>query len=213
YKTDGTLDTTFGTSGKVTTDFSVTDEATAIAIQLDGKIVAAGFAAPGSSMDFALARYNTNGRLDTTFGIAGTGKVTTDFSGREDEAFAIAIQSDGKILLAGSTAPFNKIGSAPDFALARYEGLTPQDLATALGDQVQALVKTGTLNQGQGNSLTTKLAQILDSLNQGKTKTACNQLQAFINEVNSLVSEGVLPSGQAQPLIDAATNIRNTLGC
>jgi Concanavalin A-like lectin/glucanases superfamily len=86
-------------------------------------------------------------------------------------------------------------------------------LTRSLSAQVQALVDAGTLNQGQGNSLTTRLAQVLNSLNKGQTKTACNQLQSFINAVSSLVSNGVLTPAQGQPLIDAATDIRTTIGC
>jgi uncharacterized delta-60 repeat protein len=115
YNTDGSLDTTFGGDGKVTTDFAgPTDQAHAVAIQGDGKIVAAGFA--GSDFDFALARYNTDGSLDTTFG--GDGKVTTDFagSGSRDEAHAVAIQGDGKIVAAGLAV----VSGIFDFALARY---------------------------------------------------------------------------------------------
>ncbi len=87
YNADGSLDPTFGTGGKVTTDFGF-DEAFAVALQPDGKIVAAGYAVVGSSLDFALARYNADGSLDPTFGTDG--KVTTDF-GNFDEALAMAL--------------------------------------------------------------------------------------------------------------------------
>jgi uncharacterized delta-60 repeat protein len=76
----GSLDTTFNTTGKVTTTIGTGDErGNAVAVQADGKILVAGGSKNGSQWDFALARYNTNGSLDTTFN--GTGKVTTDFSG------------------------------------------------------------------------------------------------------------------------------------
>src|SRR5918992_350220 len=87
----GDLDPTFDGDGKVTTDFAgATDEANAISIQADGKIVAAGVARIGlnGSQDFALARYNANGSLDTTF--SGDGKVTTDFASANDQAHAVA---------------------------------------------------------------------------------------------------------------------------
>ena len=97
---DGDLDLTFGIGGRVTTDFvGSSDAATAIAIQSDGKIVAAGMASSNQDGDFGISRYNGDGSLDTTFGIGG--KVTTDFSGRGDGAHALAIQSDGKIVAAG----------------------------------------------------------------------------------------------------------------
>jgi uncharacterized delta-60 repeat protein len=115
----GDLDPTFDGDGKVTTNFIVNDEAHGVAIQSDGKIVAAGFAVcqpcagPTEPHDFALARYNTDGSLDSTFD--GDGKVTTDFAANVDEAFAVAIQADGKIVAGGSASI-----SGADFALARY---------------------------------------------------------------------------------------------
>jgi len=115
YNTDGTLDTTFDTDGKVTTAIGGSyDSANAIAIQSDGKIVAAGTSFNGADDDFALVRYNTNGTLDTTFDTDG--KVTTAIGGSYDYANAIAIQSDGKIVVAGSY--YN--GADDDFALVRY---------------------------------------------------------------------------------------------
>src|SRR5215471_8409512 len=103
YNADGTLDATFGTGGKTTTDFfGNADQVSAIGIASDGKIVAAGFATNCNvGNDFGLARYDTNGALDSGFGTGG--KVTTDFTGGDDRASAIAIQSDGKIVVAGST--------------------------------------------------------------------------------------------------------------
>ena len=101
----GTLDPTFGSGGIVTTD--VGDYCTTVAIQSDGKIVVAGTGIYVG--DFALARFNTDGSLDTGFG--ADGKVTTDF-GSHDTPRSVAVQEDGKIILAGS--------SAGDFAIARY---------------------------------------------------------------------------------------------
>jgi uncharacterized delta-60 repeat protein len=120
YNANGTLDTTFDSTGKVLTDFSGSgsyDQAHALVIQSDGKIVAAGISITRGNPDFAIARYNANGGLDTTFD--STGKVLTDFSGSgsQDEASAVAIQSDGKIVTAGDSIVS---GSNPDFALARY---------------------------------------------------------------------------------------------
>jgi uncharacterized delta-60 repeat protein len=114
----GDLDPTFDGDGKVTTQIDVSNAARGVAIQADGKIVAAGVAscppcAPATPPDFALTRYNRDGSLDTAFD--GDGKVTTDFAAGADEAFAVAIQGDGKIVAAGSAAI-----SGVDFALARY---------------------------------------------------------------------------------------------
>src|SRR5919106_930041 len=116
YNPDGSLDTTFDTDGLVTTDFiGQTDQAYAVAIQGDGKIVAAGRAFLGSTREeFALARYNPDGSLDTTFD--GDGKVTTDFAAFNDNARAVVIQGDGRIVAAG----FAVVSGTNDFALARY---------------------------------------------------------------------------------------------
>jgi len=116
----GDLDITFGGSGKVTTAFSgFGDQANAVAIQADGKIITAGSTRvdnTGLNSLFALVRYNTDGTLDTTFGTAG--KVTTEFgvAAEVEEARGIALQSDGKIVVAGHRAT----GRGDSFALARY---------------------------------------------------------------------------------------------
>jgi uncharacterized delta-60 repeat protein len=97
YNTDGSLDTTFGDNGQVTTDTgSTTDAATSIAIQADDKIVIAG--TDGDSI--IVVRYNTNGSLDTSFGVDGI--VTIDSSAGVDIANAFEIQADdGKIVVGG----------------------------------------------------------------------------------------------------------------
>src|SRR2546421_10407677 len=92
------LDTTFGIGGKVITDFgSTTDVASDMALQADGKIVVAGHTAIGGVDVFAVARYNTNGSLDTTFNT--TGKVTTPIGASGSVATSVAIQTDGKIVV------------------------------------------------------------------------------------------------------------------
>ena len=114
YNTDGTLDNSFSADGKVTTDFGTgdagDDDGWSVAIQQDGRIVVAGYSNIGTSVDFALARYNTDGTLDNSF--SADGKVTTDFGTGDDSGASVAIQLDGKIVVAGS--------SSGDFALARY---------------------------------------------------------------------------------------------
>ena len=117
YTTAGVLDTTFSTDGKVTTAIgSREDAAYAVAVQSDGKIVAAGKGDSGTAQedpnaDFAVVRYTTAGALDN--GFSTDGKVITDIGTNSvDEARAVAIQSDGKIVVAGS--------SGGDFAVVRY---------------------------------------------------------------------------------------------
>ena len=119
---NGTLDSGFGTSGEVKTSFSNSSfaQANAVAVQsYNGKIVLAGFETDNSGNNFfALARYDANGTVDTSFGTGGT--VTTDFSGNataDSIANGVAIQPDGLIVAAGYTGA----GSNPDnFAVSRY---------------------------------------------------------------------------------------------
>ena len=106
YTTAGVLDTSFDGDGKVTSNLGGNDIGRSVVIQSDGKIVVVG---GFSNNNFALARYTTAGVLDTSFD--GDGMVTTDF-GSVDVAYSVAIQSDGKIVVAGV--------SNNDFALARY---------------------------------------------------------------------------------------------
>jgi uncharacterized delta-60 repeat protein len=137
YNSDGSLDATFGTGGKVTTDyFGRNDGAAAVAVDGSGKIVAAGFAFSGAfpSVEFALARYNADGSLDTTFGTDG--RVTSDF-GAWDSARALAIEPDGKIVLAGASAVFQPPPAGfDDFALARYNGDGSLDATFGTGGKV-----------------------------------------------------------------------------
>jgi uncharacterized delta-60 repeat protein len=119
YNADGTLDTDFGGGdGIVTTDLGgAYDSARGLEVQPDGKIVLAGrmreYGEP-SSDEFAVARYDADGTLDSSFG-GGDGKATADFNPEGDEAGALVLLPDGKIVLAGRT--YTGISR---FALARF---------------------------------------------------------------------------------------------
>jgi uncharacterized delta-60 repeat protein len=119
YNAYGSVDTTWGSNGHVYTDFTGVDsEANAIVLLGDGKFIVAGSTyhqSQSNDGDFALARYNADGTLDTTFGSGG--KVTTDFAGNgNDHGQALLVQpGDGKIVLAGWRSH-----SPADFAVARY---------------------------------------------------------------------------------------------
>lgn len=118
YDLDGSRDSSFPKRRDASDPASPTMGVGAVAIQADGKIVVAGTVrndAPGWD-DFALARYDANGSLDTSFGADGV--TSTDLSGGNDWAQAVAFQTDGKIIVGGRTtgAPQH-----PDtLALARY---------------------------------------------------------------------------------------------
>src|SRR5262245_5160909 len=102
YNANGTLDPTFNGTGKVVTPIGAgTDGGDAVAIDGSGRIVVAGSSVNGINRDFAVARYDANGTLDPTFN--GTGKVTTDVGGARDDGNAVAIDSSGRIVVAGSS--------------------------------------------------------------------------------------------------------------
>ena len=114
FNTDGSPDGTFAGDGRQATSLSGFAQAEALAIQPDGKIVVAG----ASSGDFALVRYDADGSLDTSF--AGDGIQITDITGSHDAARAIALQGDGKIVVAGiAGAGLGSPGSSSS-AIARY---------------------------------------------------------------------------------------------
>jgi len=124
----GDLDPAFGAGGKVTTPIgSAHDRGDSVALQSDGKIVVGGFSWNGSDYDFALVRYSASGALDAGFGTSG--KVTTRIGGGQDRGYSVALQSDSKIIVAGSSDN----GSGWDFALVRYtaSGALDEDFGTA----------------------------------------------------------------------------------
>lgn len=116
YNIDGSLDSSFGTNGKVRTPMGVSsnDIVYSVAVQNDNKIIVAGTSSKGSVSDFALARYNVDGSLDLTFGTGG--RVITDLDSTYDEAFSLALQDDGKIVVTGSAVT----NTVPDIGITRY---------------------------------------------------------------------------------------------
>ena len=136
YTDDGSLDATFNPEGKgapigsVRTTFgdeSKDDEAFAVALQPNGKIVAGGFSMITGAKTFALARYQPDGSLDKSFFAPGfahhNGTVVTNFACGESEGaiHALVIQADGKIVAAGSTNSNSASNDISHFALARYD--------------------------------------------------------------------------------------------
>jgi uncharacterized delta-60 repeat protein len=116
----GKLDPTFGHAGLVTTEFGNSDQARALVVQADGKIVAAGevWAMPEDTPSFGLARYNPDGTLDEQFG--KDGKAITAMAAQYDysRAYALALQEDGKIIAVGSAIHPDLRGHV--FAISRY---------------------------------------------------------------------------------------------
>ncbi len=106
YGTDGSLDTSFGDSGKITTAVAKESNADSVAMQSDGKIVVAGNSfIDGGNNDFAVVRYNANGKLDSSFN--QTGKASADF-GAHDLPRSVALHGDGRIVVAGYTTDESK---------------------------------------------------------------------------------------------------------
>jgi uncharacterized delta-60 repeat protein len=128
YNSDGSLDASFGTGGKVSTDFGLAEQGFSyaqgysLAIQPDGKLVVAGAAYIGTGFDAALARYESNGALDASFGTGG--KVITDLAAgnatlgpTSNWMSSVAVLPDGRIIAAGQANIVRGYG----FALVRYE--------------------------------------------------------------------------------------------
>src|SRR4029079_12128796 len=127
YNPDGSLDATFGAGGQVSTAIGAGDDrASALALQPDGKIVAAGTMFDGARLRFALVRYLANGSLDPTFGTGG--KATLAIPSMDGSARAVAVQDDGRIVIAGIA-----FISTPLFALPRLNADGSPDLGFASG--------------------------------------------------------------------------------
>ena len=139
YNNGGALDNTFGVSGKVITPIENRSEGHSVAIQSDGKILLGGY----SKSYLNLVRYNSDGSLDTAFGLGGI--VITDVPGYYNERCkSVAIQSDGKILLGGYGQHFSNDNSY--FTIVRYN--TDGSLDSTFG--INGIVVGGL---GQGNSM------------------------------------------------------------
>ena len=139
YLADGTLDPSFGSGGGVITDIGAgsIDGGNGVALQADGRILVAGSSSNGSDEDVALARYNTDGSLDTSF--STDGKLTAAIGGGDDIAYAIAVQADGRIVVAGET--FN--GSDVDVFVMRFNADGTPDTAFGNGGRATTGVGTG----------------------------------------------------------------------
>jgi uncharacterized delta-60 repeat protein len=118
YLADGSIDSDFGINGLAQIDFNNGDDAGhAIVLQPDGKMVLAGTTQLNSLADFAVARLNPDGTPDSTFGVAGI--VISDLGSDYDYPNAVALQTNGKIIVAGR---YNYSGfTGSDFAMIRYK--------------------------------------------------------------------------------------------
>jgi len=133
----GSVDTSFASGKAITTVGQSEDYAEALAVQPDGKVIVVGRTAAATT-DFAVVRYNRDGDLDTGFGTGG--KVTTPINAASDEAYAVALQGDGKILVAGTT---EVSASGYDFALVRYNADGSLDTGFGTGGKVTTAFGNG----------------------------------------------------------------------
>ena len=135
YESDGSLDTGFGTGGIVVTDVDgYGDQGTTAILQPDGRILVAGFASSstgGASQDALIARYDTTGTLDPTFGTGGT--TTIDFAGRRDRFWDAIRQADGGVVLVGSAIDPATFSGASVGVLARVDADGSPDGAFGAG--------------------------------------------------------------------------------
>ncbi|WP_372412383.1 hypothetical protein [Streptomyces luteireticuli] len=141
----GDLDTSFGTGGKVSVDFGPISIANAVAVQGNQSLVLAGRVGDVSSGDWGVVRLSPNGSLDASFGSGG--KVVINFTGQEDVARAVALQSDGKIVVGG----FSGSELAGNISVARLNtdgtldssfgtgGTVTYDISGATGDAIRAM--------------------------------------------------------------------------
>lgn len=154
YNPDGTLDSNFGTGGKVTTSVGVSSTVNDIQLLADGTILAVGIAFDGSSEGkVALVRYTSSGALDTSFG--GTGKVLT-FVDNAVNATSVVVQPDGKILVGGSSliSPLDA-NASHQFTIVRYNANGSLD--TTFGDAGVVFTQVGGVDDPTSNGMSIRL--------------------------------------------------------
>jgi uncharacterized delta-60 repeat protein len=128
YLPNGALDSSFGTGGKVVTPLGDGDSfATGVAVLADGRIIASGSYQNAGTMEFAVVRYTENGTLDSGFGNGGI--ITTAFEAGSSNGSSLAVQSDEKILVAGTTG--NKL-----FSIVRYHANGTLDSGFGIGGKL-----------------------------------------------------------------------------
>jgi uncharacterized delta-60 repeat protein len=138
YTTDGSRDPTFHDDGIVRVDVSAgADKAFGLALQPDGKLVLVGATAAGGRNGWGLVRLGPRGRLDPTFGVGG--KVVTTFGPGYDEADAVAVQANGKLVVAGRIRP----GTKDDIGVMRFKPGGGHDRTFGAGGRVLTDVAGG----------------------------------------------------------------------
>jgi pullulanase-type alpha-1,6-glucosidase len=129
-----------------------------------------------------------------------------DLAGKELVLHLVQFGSVDDVVKQSTYDPATGTFTVPGRTTAVFE-YSPQEMMRSLIMEIEVQVSGGSLNRGQGNSLIAKLDTAIKNLNQGKAKTALNNLNAFTNQVQDLVADGVLTPAEGQSLIDAAEAI------
>ncbi|QDU28395.1 Bifunctional hemolysin/adenylate cyclase precursor [Anatilimnocola aggregata] len=164
WNSDGSYDLSFGDEGSTRIDFGGIDTGSDLAIQADGKVLIAGYSitAGPSSNDFAVARLNSDGTIDSQFGTNGF--KLDDFNSPIDNAHSIALDPMGGFVVAGTT--FSQFGNFTfDFAIARYNGDGNSNLTAQVGEEFPLSADfsdagildthTATIDWGDGSAIET----------------------------------------------------------
>jgi uncharacterized delta-60 repeat protein len=205
YNSNGSLDTTFNGTGQRVTRFfgGQFQTATSLIQQADGKLVVAGYAfAPGSTYDFSLARYNLDGTLDTSFN--GTGQLTTAIGSSNEKAYSLIQQTDGKLLVVGST---RNIAGNDDFALVRYN--SNGSLDTSFNGTGKLLTTIGT-----GDDVANSVIQQADGklVVAGYTAVAGNYDFALVRyNLNGTLDKSFNGAGKLTMAIGAMDDVANSI--
>ena len=164
--------------------------------------------------DILVARYSTAGSFLDAWLAGGSDN---------EEGHGIAIHENDYIYVTGwfkypitfGSGQLNEITLTSngdyDFFVARYWRLSPMEEIEDVIEEVQALIDSGTLNEGQGNALIAKLEAAVQSLEKENVEAAIGQLQAFINAIEAAIQSGALTPEEGQPLIDAVQDLINYL--
>jgi uncharacterized delta-60 repeat protein len=226
FKTNGSLDTSFNGTGKVITNFGGDGDAEGqgVAAQSDGKTVVVGYATVAGVQRFAVERYKTDGALDTSFG--GTGRVLTAVGISGSNAAGVALQKDGKIVVAGYAV--NNSGRIYDFACLRYNadgsldqsfgdhGKVTTDVgdgkATSLAVQDNKIIVAGSAYDGDNNEFA-----VVRYNASGKLDTSFNSAGSVLTTVGSKPPEAEEDSTPRVSMAvisdpDGYTNVRDYHG-
>lgn len=213
YQSNGSLDSSFGTAGRTTTAFTnFLNTPNDLALQPDGKIVVVGNAesADGTVSEFAVARFNPDGTLDSTFGTGG--QVTTNFvgvmpGGVSNPADSVLIQPDGKILVGGLASQCAR-RCPTETALARYNPNGSLDATFGSGGMV-AVTSIGGIT-----ALAEDAAGDIFALNEagGVEEIHVTEVRDNVTDVTSGAVTGVIPLARQRAVPAPCTRPRHHPG-